>query len=1122
MRGGYLGNQELQKLAERADSPCRVITEAVVTESEDLIDTPTEWLGKDVGGGGFATLPDGGIRLVGSSTPFAELLTDTSPNAADMDIGRPPSAASVFVATVEWDGVAAEDQQLHTLTARLHPDYDGGGSDVAWWICQVFRVAAISENPSDGESVWELLRITDTIQVAAGPVVADVQFILSSPSWIPTVGPAPRITGGGEEISAPTTVILIWGVDGAGSPASNVRWLTDDTSPQVSSNGHELKAFKLAAYANNSLTSRDSLWSGIVQQGGVPRMSLGGQVYTESVITFSTNPIDLGSVPTGEVELVAEGHQPNGASLTFEVWDGAAWQEYADGDVVGADNTAVGGFDLTGVAVSQTYDMRLTLTPNTSGRVTPYAKRMGARSVTKRALYENALPGSVEYAVDPKTMGAAVPEIEITFVQDGIRDYRSEVTELFSDNYLGDLSFRMFYGAPTPILPRRYWLHLDDFVPEDWDSAGAGIRVRCLSPLSKLLRKIPLLDTINQKRQAAVYEGVTIAAAFDDIVRGQAGLPGRYIGPGPTDTQTVTKTIADAVDGRAEAERLAFLAGGAYLPSQGRLKFVDFETKSPPVDAFRRDEVTVVRATPGYEHRITDFAVPFGWNPARNDGQGGFRSVAYATADRAIETLDRALIETELELDHDTARWVEQDLGSEPNPTSVLGDRVGTRQVQYFGFGMILLEVTCSEYPRPWLEAGDPVVVPTDELVFKDPLTGNAIRGPINALGRVIKQVGFDGRRFLVWVKSAADIFPDATSLLFVGYANPVVLDVAIEWQAGGDARVQVTGNADSGSFRVAAEADGPFPSPTVVDAEAAFASDTDHQGEATLSLGAAPDEEHWFSVRAYENADGSGAKSLDLFKIKSRNINPQSLQIAETRLHFEPITYGAAPQPDNGSDEVWLTVVPLTTVGQSMRVIYNDDRKLGADVTTVTDTDTLGEPINIGSVGAGNQTATYSVQLFSGPNQTGVAGPIISRRFWSPRTSAEGLIRGTGGDGSKVSRPSIGVPDKGFALQTTADEIGYTVAPSQALPGSSGTVNVDRALGSMFYVSATGDLTLNPTNFGDSQTGIVFCTMGAHDLTIAGATVSTGEPWMGDCVVSFARVNGKTWATVSSQMVAS
>lgn len=1122
MRAGYHGNLELQKLAERADSPCRVFVEAVVTVAEDLIDTPSEWNDSD-GSPSIFLLADGGLRLAGADTSFATLATDTSPNAEDIDLQPGPASQTVTMAAVEWGGAASEEQQIHTLTARLDPDYSGGGQEVAYWLCQAFRVVRVSADPNSGESIWDLLRITDTVRVTAGGSVADVEFPLSSAQWVPTVGPAPRIEGGNDEIAAPTTVFLIWAVDAAGAPAANARWLTDDTTPEVTSNGNRLTAYSMAAISTPTQSSRDSQWGTIVQGGGVPRMTVGGQLYSEETVEFTTNPIDLGVVPTGDVELVAEGQEPNGSALTFEVWDGSAWTEFADGDRVGVDNTATGGFDLTGVGLAQTYDMRVTLTPSPNARVTPYARRMGARALASELLDDVAIVRGASWSVDPRTMRAAVPTMDIEIIKDGIRDYRDAATELLSDNFPGDLLFRLWYGHPT-LLARRYWLHIDDFVPEDQDSSGESLKLQCLSPLGKLKRKIPYLDTTLGLRQPAEYAGATIAAAYDDVLRGQIGLPGRYIGPGPADTTTVTKTITEEVDGKVQAEQLAFLAGGCVVSSQGRLKFRDFETPSPPVESFGRDEITILQATPGYSFRVTDFVVRYGWNEERNDGRGGWSGDSYGQATAAIEKLDRSVIEQDHLLDDDTSRWIEND-GTYDSPSSALADRVSQRQVQWFGFGMILLRASASEYPRPWLEAGDPVVIPTDDIVLKDPLTDQAIRGPVLALGRIIQQLDPEGSSFLVWVKSAADIFPDATSILRTGYANPRVTSVSVTFNSSGQPVVSCAGNKDAGAFRAVGVVGGPYASAGTVDGGTLGAADaTNHTADITLSSPAvAEGETVWVAVRAYEKANGSGEKSIAMLRVQATRPQADALKVSSVTIEHVAKAYGAPPQADNGDFDTYVSAVVGDAV-QSVTYTHTREVQFGSgDVVTVVTTDTPGTPVSIGAVDFAENNGSIVAQGFSGAGGTGIAGTAKTVRYFTPGAGPNGggVIRGTGGDGSIISKPSLGVLDAGFDLVGSGSEIGVTVSASQPLPATSGTVTLDRATGAMFRGTAGGNIVLAVTGMSDGQVIVAHIDMGGFNLSLSGIDGPAGSPWTGKCIVWIGKDNGaRPFASLLSSLV--
>ena len=61
--------------------------------------------------------------------------------------------------------------------------------------------------------------------------------------------------------------------------------------------------------------------------------------------------------------------------LTYRLNDGGGMTVVLDGDVIGEDNTATGGSDLSGMTRQQTYDAQITLTPATD--LSPIVRRLG-------------------------------------------------------------------------------------------------------------------------------------------------------------------------------------------------------------------------------------------------------------------------------------------------------------------------------------------------------------------------------------------------------------------------------------------------------------------------------------------------------------------------------------------------------------------------------------------------------------------------------------------------------------------------------------------------------------------------------------------------------------------------
>ena len=872
-RAGYVGNLPLQRYLERATTLARPIVEAVITTNEDIKDTKQEYLDAD-STTGWTELEEGGARLERSATDqIAHSPTLSNPQTTNLN--GPALGTPVDVLVIEWAGESdPENIELHTLVADLDPA-SGGSKEVEEWWAQLFRVHSIeAADPLDesSEKIWHFQQLGGIQKVTAGASAGDVTFNFGAfGNSSLTVGAAPDLLEGvnaGDEgvVTVPTTCVWIWGVK-AGGIAANIGWRGDGTKSTASSGGNTFSKFEFKDTTTIGTVGPTKEY--VAASNGLPSFSLKGASYSAATITFSTNPVDLGAVPTNTVEFVAEGMEPGGSSLTFEVHDGSSWQEYADGDKAATDNTADGGFDLSGVALAQTYDMRVTLTPTTTADMSPTVRRLGAREITSSDLDGLVKLGAAEFQVDPVTLRPEIAELQMELIRDGIRDYRDTGTELISDNYISALTFRIWIGHPD--LERRYWLHHSDWVIDRQDSAGASIMLTLVSPLSFLRQTIPVVDTINNKQEPLEYDedSATLTSTISDLLTGQISLGGRYIGPMPSDTDAVGKKITKERKAKDEIDRLAYLAGGAVIESQGRLKFVDmFPNRAAGVeDVFPQEEVSTVRVDPGYEHRRPQFGVSYGWDPEQDDGRGAYEGLSLATNNNAIENLGQARIQAAEELDDETAMW----LPSSANSGDTFADTISTRAIDNLGAGRILWQFESASYPRPHLEPGDLVAVQTDRFAARDPHAGRALRGTLWGIGAIVGVHDVLGTRFSVWIQDYADILPGSATISKIKYARPAIVSATPQFTVAGLLDMDIQGNSDTGAVKIAYDPSA-FPGKSTVQAQSFNATDSDNHVVVTdvtagVQVGVG---DNWFvSILAYESSTG-GAESVELFKLSA------------------------------------------------------------------------------------------------------------------------------------------------------------------------------------------------------------------------------------------------------------
>lgn len=738
----------------RANSPVIPFVELLRTEREAIVDTGTEWGEADSLTG--ITRRAGQIILTGSSNTFVEHTTGTDETLTDLV--NPIGAAAVSVAAVQWGSANAREREIHAVTARLDPAT--GAQNVATWKMGLYRLFSVERNGERSTSVrWHLQPIGSPVSVTAGSVQADVTFALPTPALVgdaPIIDPDVSGAPIGDVPTVPTTVIAIWAVQSDGSPATNVAWVTDDADDEKTISGNTVGRYDLDQPTGGSYAGLAFRNTG--PTNGVPRFALIGRTYSPVTVTFTSNPIDLGAAPGGgsTVELIGQG-RARGGSILYEIHDGSGWVEYVDGDHVGVDRSAVGGSDLSAVTPAQTYDMRVTLTPATVG-ASPIVARIGAREIGQSEyVTENVIIGGATWAVDPITGASEVPEIEVTFPIDGRRDFRSLIEDTLATYHVGALQLRIWMGDPSKY--RSEWLHIDDFLVNDYATVDGGLSVTAVSPLALTKREIP--EATGATITPLTYLADTPADVYDDLIASQLGVPARFIGEGiDATTPLLSREIDQIVQGRDALAHVARIGRAAVISSQGRLKAVPFFGDNSPDDddltLFTLEETRVVAFSPGYRTRVTSAVVKYAWDNADRAFSGSRR----AENTDAINNIGRGAIDFEEQIDEELCRWL-----SGPSEAQDLADEY----VNLFGPGMKLVRLQ-SSVRRPWLEPGTPIAVESDQFVGRDPVTGVGVRGPMIAYATVQAVNDVEGTDVTAWIRSWEDIVPSETAQTVSGF----------------------------------------------------------------------------------------------------------------------------------------------------------------------------------------------------------------------------------------------------------------------------------------------------------------------------------------------------------------
>ena len=773
MRHGF--TEPLRQRLERHPQEARPILEVLTVDAEDIIDIEADWDAAN-STSGFETLEEGGVRLTGSATVHAEAVTESA--GSDITALVPPLSATIDCAVIEWAGSDVETIEIDNAVIRLDND-TGAGQEVTKWAAQMFRLHGAALSNALDDTVWRIVPISQVVYVTAGAAKANVTFTFKTGDTAPLVGPAPVTTFAAREAGAPikpTTLLMVWALKGEGVAASNASWICDTGNTNITDNGHVVSRHQITAVSDQQLDTGGTLYKDEGQAAGVPYFSLKGNTYSETTMTFTTADIDLGAAPgSGDLELVVEGNTPGSTTFIVQIDDGVqGWTTVSDGDVIGADNSADpatsphdqyanNGTNLSAFVRQQNYDIRTTLTPSTATTETPTVRRMGVREVTSERVDGLVTFGGTTWAVDPLTMQSEIPELEVSLLRNGNRDYRSFVEDLFSTYHVGQLHLRIWIGHPD--LPRQDWLHRADFVIDDYEAAGPDVKLFCVSPLALSNRDIPVIAA--STLQPLTYTTSTLKATYDDLMSGQIGVAARYIGPGVEDASTtVTKTISTTRKGLTELNRIAWIAGGSVIESQGRFKWVDFFTRKSPIAFFPMEEVKMLGVTPGLRTRVTGYKVAHGWDQTKDEGKGAYAGTKSVTHSAGITKLGRALVDITEGAEDEVSKYIED---------ATVAGTLADRTVAALGNGMMLWRFR-SNIPHPWLEPGDPIAVESDRFVGRDPNTDNAIRGPVAALARIQACHDLEGREFTVWVQAYSDILGTSETVTHDGYESDALL----------------------------------------------------------------------------------------------------------------------------------------------------------------------------------------------------------------------------------------------------------------------------------------------------------------------------------------------------------
>jgi len=474
----------LLALLRREPSRLRYPVEAHGITSAAIKQTKAHWLAGDgpPSGADFEFVVDGGLRL---ASTIAALISSSTGSSFFTDLNR---ADPFTVGVVSLGGTEDPNVEIMRVKANLHPNRDGSGKTVVWWVCELYRVFSYHRSAPVGAAIG-LMPLCAPLRVPAlGEAAGDVTFDFSTLA----VRPRPKALGSAELYNAPdnvwqrdpTVVVFIYGLKADGSGATNVGWGCDNTITSFGT-GNVLRGWTLRY---PTVRAREPWLVDGADAGvtNVPKLTIETGSFTEATITFSSgNLLGLGAAPTGRVYLAGLADTPPGTSVTFRIRNDAdsAFVAYLDGQA----------FDEIGLTATQLRKVQATLTPNAAGNLTPTLRKLGMEEKTIVDLSHVAHIVRYNSHVDPVTLEGRITTATLRAVKNGVRDFRSTIEDLLTTYDLVNLEFRWYAGATA--LPRSQWTLIESFVVvDDFEPDAAAVGIELLGANALIAAALPKYD----------------------------------------------------------------------------------------------------------------------------------------------------------------------------------------------------------------------------------------------------------------------------------------------------------------------------------------------------------------------------------------------------------------------------------------------------------------------------------------------------------------------------------------------------------------------------------------------------------------------------------------------------
>ncbi len=429
---------------------------------------------------GFDFLDNGDVRL--HNTVRTIITKAGPPNDYFTGLSR---AFPLSVIMLEWGGTDRSDVELDRIKVWLNPRKNAAlNRQVVRWKLELFALAdeiALTNLPKHQLTVIPIGAPVLYPPDGQPPLSSDAEgFVTFDFSTSPIVKrPQPKFSDPTRygTFRHPTTFFVITALDKDGNGASNVGLGYDNTAPSLTAANNVLSTRSITQPFSSSFWGADN-----GSANGTPIITIESGTYANATIVFTTNPLNLGGAPPSDVQLRLQGNVPSGCAIIGQVRNDAdsAWVTFTDGQWMTAD---------LGLTPTQTRKFQAQLQTDSSTTVTPTLTGLGMECLAETNFIRQTKITGGSWAVDPHTMKGQIPEILLTFIRDGDRDYTDAITDFLATNHIGDVRFRLYWGDET--LSRKDWLHVDDFLIDGSHPRGPSVELKCLTPLCLLRDNVP-------------------------------------------------------------------------------------------------------------------------------------------------------------------------------------------------------------------------------------------------------------------------------------------------------------------------------------------------------------------------------------------------------------------------------------------------------------------------------------------------------------------------------------------------------------------------------------------------------------------------------------------------------